>query len=94
MQLIIKPTNFITIFPVRELTTANNILLMDLGSGPIMRASSDAGDAHGAAHMGQNRPPDSGLGNVMFSFTTKYHTHTHTKEELKDLEFRWRKIVF
>ena len=66
------------IFAVRELTTANNILLMDLGSGPIMKASSGVGD--GAAHMGHNRPSDSGIGNVMFSVTK---TKTNTKEDSK-----------
>ena len=62
-------------FPVRELTTSNNILLMDLGSGPIMKASS--GD-HGAAHMGSNIPPDSGIGNAVhiLSVTENYHTQT------------------
>ena len=76
---------------MRELTTSNNILLMDLGSGPIMKASSGAGDDHGAAHMGHNRPPDSGIGNVTFSFTTEY---THTKRELKSLEYIMEKDSF
>ena len=56
-----------------------------------MKASSGAGDDHGAAHMGHNRPPDSGIGNVMFSFTTEY---THTKQELKSLEYIMEKDSF
>ena len=63
---------------VRELTTSNNILLMDVGSGPIMKASSSAGDDHSVALMEPNIPPDSGIGNAVhiFSVTENYHTRT------------------
>ena len=64
---------------------------MDLGSGPIMKASSGAGDHHGTVHKLHNRPPDSGIGNVMFSFTTEY---THTKLDLKSLEHIMEKGSF
>ena len=64
---------------------------MDLDSGPIMKASSGAADDHGAAHMGQHIPADSGIGNVMFSVTTEYHTRT--KEEFKKIRIHMEKGI-
>ena len=65
---------------------------MDLGSGPIMKASSGAGDDRGAAQVGYNRASDSGIGNVVFSVTKHKHTQKIGLEQLQ--ECIWRKVVF